>query len=186
MNQQIADMIRAFPPFLQSPLILGWLCLALSALAYWYFIRPSLWRYIRENASKKIIASYLPRRRSCIFFTSIYKKAHLERCGWYTVNLYLLPTLFALSLFHLTMTVLQLCSVSLPDLLGTLHISLLSVLFFAVAILSLISQPAATRERRTRWGFRPLGNAIHAILWQLIIVAILFLWFYVAYFLGLL
>ena len=186
MNQQIADIIRAFPPFLQSPLTLGWLCLALCGLAYWYFIRPALWRYIRENASKKMIASYLPLRRSRIFFTSIRKKAHLERCGWYTVNLYLLPSLLGITLLQLVMTVLLLSAVSLPTALGTAHTALLTVLFFAVAVLSLISQPAATKERRTRWGFRPFGNAVHAILWQLIIVAILFLWFYVAYFLGLL
>ena len=186
MNQQIADTIRAFPPFLQSPLILGWLCLALSALAYWYFIRPSLWRYIREHASGKVIATYLPHRRSRIFFTSIRKKAHLERCGWYTVNLYLLPSLLVVGLFHLTLTVLQLCHISLPDPLGTLHIAILTAFFFVIAVLSLISQPAATQERRTRWGFRPFGNTLHAALWEIIIVILLFLWFYVAYFLALL
>ncbi|MBQ8718309.1 MAG: hypothetical protein IJY66_03495 [Clostridia bacterium] len=186
MNQQLADAIRALPPFLQKPLLLGWLCLALSALAYWYFIRPALWSYIRAHASKKIIASYLPKRRSRIFFSGIRKKAHLERCGWYTVNLYLLPSLLGVALLHLVMTVLWLCGVSLPSGAETAHLALLSLLFFAIAVLSLISQPAATKERRTRWGFRPFGNTLHAALWEIIIVILLFLWFYVAYFLALL
>ena len=186
MNQQVADTVRSLPPILQDTWILGCFYLVLSALAYLYFIRPALWRYIRANASPKVISTYLPRRRNRLLFTSIRKKAHLEHCGWYTVNLYLLPALITVTLSHLLASVLHWCAVALPTAVTGLLVALLTLLFFTVAVLSLISQPAATKERRTRWGFRPLGNAIHALLWQLIIVAALFLWFYVAYFLGLL
>ena len=186
MNQQVADIVRSLPPILQDTWMLGCFYLVLSVLAYRYFIRPALWRYIRNHTSAKVIASYLPHRRNCIFFTSIRKKAHLERCGWYTVNLYLLPGLITVVLMHLAVIVLKLTGITLPSVANHLHIALLSLLFFVVAVMSLISQPAATKERRTRWGFRPFGNALHVAIWQLLIVAILFLWFYVAYFLGLL
>jgi hypothetical protein len=63
---------------------------------------------------------------------------------------------------------------------------MLSLLFCTVAILSLISQPAATQERRTRWGFRPFGNTVHAVIWEGIILFLLFLWLYIAHFLSLL
>ena len=73
MNQQVADTVRSLPPILQDTWILGCFYLVLSVLAYLYFIRPALWRYIRANTAHKVIQSYLERPLSRVFFTAVAK-----------------------------------------------------------------------------------------------------------------
>ena len=186
VNQKIADAIRALPAPLRDTYIVGWLYILLCFLCYAYYIRPALWRYIRANASQRTIDTMIVRPSSAIFFTPLRKKAHLDGCGWYMVNRLLLPALLIGLLLHLCATVLHLTLPTPPSLLQAADSTLLSLLFCTVAILSLISQPAATKERRTRWGFRPLGNTVHAILWEVIILVLLFFWLYIAFFLTLL
>jgi hypothetical protein len=60
---------------------------------------------------------------------------------------------------------------------------LLTVTLCIISVLALITQPGATMERRERWGFRKTGNMIRAILREILIVAVLFLWLYDAWFL---
>jgi hypothetical protein len=186
MNQKIADAIRALPSPLWDTYIVGWLYILLSFLCYAYYIRPALWRYIRAHASPKTIDTMIIRPSAAIFFTPLRKKAHLDACGWYTVNRLLLPALLVGLLLHLCATILHLTLPTPPALLQSADCAMLSLLFCTVAILSLISQPAATQERRTRWGFRPFGNTVHAVIWEGIILFLLFLWLYIAYFLSLL
>ena len=47
-----------------------------------------------------------------------------------------------------------------------------------------MTQPQATLERRQRWGFRPVGNVVHAVLWEMLFVVLLFYWLYIAWFVG--
>ncbi len=186
MNQQIADAVRALPPALQSTYILGWLYLLFCYLSYFRFIRTALWRDIRAAVSPRVIDELLPRRADRVFFGRIRKKAHLSGNAWYTVNRALLPSLLGVTFCHAILTALQYTLASPPPALFDADRLLLSILFFAVCVLSLMTQPRATIELRTKWGFRPFGNTVHALLWEVIIVLLLFLWLYVAYFLVLL
>ena len=112
MNQQIADAVRALPAPLKDTYILGWLCLALCWLSYVYYLRPTLWRILNARLSPRVINEQLTGRLSRIFFNRVYQKAHLESCGYFTVNRILLPALCFVTLCHGVMTVLQL---SLPS-----------------------------------------------------------------------
>lgn len=187
MNQRIADFIRALPAPFRSTVVLGWILLILCFLCYVYWVRPALWRYIRAHTTQKMRDTLLIRPTATWFFSPLKRKAHLEQCGWYTVNRCLLPALIVGAGCHMAATVLCL---ALPawhsTAVHTVDCAILSLLFFAVTVIALISQPAATLERRAKWGFRPFGNVVHALLWEAIVVVLLFFWLYVAYFLTLL
>lgn len=186
MNQVIADAIRSLPWWLRDTYILGWLYLVLCCLGYVYFLRPTLWHIVRARLPERVIQDTLPTRASRLFFNGVKKKAHLWDNGWFTVNRILLPLLPAVVCLHGVASILALTLPTPPALLQTADTALLSVLFFVMAVLLLMTQPRATMERRKKWGFRPLGNLVHTVLWELIIVFLLFLWLYVAYFLALL
>ncbi len=186
MNQLIADAIRSLPWWLRDTYILGWLYLVLCCLGYIYYIRPTLWRIIRERVSERVINDTLPTKASRLFFDAIKKKAHLWDNGYFTVNRILLPALPTLICLHGVASILALTLPTPPPFLRTADAVVLSVFFFVVAVLFLMTQPRATIQRRERWGFRPMGNVVHALLWEALIVCLLFLWLYVAYFLVLL
>ena len=186
MNQIIADAIRSLPWWLRDTYILGWLYLVLCTLGYLFFIRPALWRIIRSRVPARVIEQCLPTRASCLFFDGIKKKAHLWDNGWFTVNRIVLPLLPVMVCLHGVATILALTLPTPPALLHTADAVLLSMFFFIMTVLFLMTQPRATLERRSRWGFRPAGNVVHVILWEAILVALLFFWLYAAYFLVLL
>ena len=62
----------------------------------------------------------------------------------------------------------------------------LTILVGIICLSSLFTQPAATMERRLRLGFHKTGSVVRAVLRELLIVAVLFLWLYDAYFLPVL
>jgi hypothetical protein len=186
MNQAVANAIRALPEPLQNTAILGVAFLALSYLAAFFWIRPALWRYIRANLSERYINDRLPTPASRIFFGKIRKKARLDSCGWFTVNRIFLPLLASVTIVHAVLIGLMWGLATPPTWLLPLDAAMLSLLFFVTALLSLIAQPAATMERRARWGFYTAGNLVHALIWEGIIIISLFFWLYVAYFLVLL
>lgn len=186
MNQRIADAVRALPAPLQDPLLLGWIWLLLCYLAYRFCIRAALWRQIRALISEREIDRCCPTVFDRLLFTPLANKAQIAQNGYYILNRVLFPALLLATLLHSLAGVLVLTSPTLHTAVRALDCGVLSLLFFAVAVPTLISQPRATIERRTRWGFRPLGNVVHAVLWEFIILFALFFWLYVAYFLALL
>lgn len=186
MNQIIADALRSLPSWLRNTYLLGWLYLVPCCLGYVYFIRPTLWRIVRARLSERTIQENLPTFSSRLFFDGVKKKAHLWDNGWFTVNRVLLPLLPAIICLHGVASILALTLPTPPALLQNADTIMLSLLFFVMAVLFLMTQPSATMERRKRWGFRTTGNILHAMLWEAIIVALLFLWLYIAYFLVLL
>ena len=186
MNQQIADAVRALPPILQEPYALGWIMCLLCVLAYTKWIRPAVWRELCACLSQHQIDRLLSRKGGRLLLTTPQGSLSATARGWLTINRILLPALSAAVSLHALLTLLQYALPTPGEWLGQADGLLLSLLFFAISVLSLITQPRSTIDRRTRWGFRPVGNLVHAVLWEGVIVVLLFLWLYVAYFLALL
>ena len=184
MNQRIADFVLALPAPLRDAQVVSILFLALSWLAYLFFIRTPLTRRVQEYCSPKYLSEHLPHRYQYLFYTAVKRKAALAECGWYTVNFVAFYALCAVTPLHIVL--LFLVRSGAAPLLWQIDLALLSVLFCAVCFLSLLSQPAATLERRRRWGFRTAGNVVHAALWEALLVVLLFFWLYVAWFVGVL
>jgi hypothetical protein len=184
MNQLIADLVLALPAPLRDAGAMSVILLALCWLSYLFFIRTPLTRRIRERCSAQYLNVHMPHRYQYPFCRAVYKKAQLYACGWYTVNIVMFWSLCALTPLHIALLFLTRTG-ALP-LLWQADLCLLSVLFSAVCLLSLMTQPQATLERRQRWGFRPVGNVVHAVLWEMLFVVLLFYWLYIAWFVGVL
>jgi hypothetical protein len=78
--------------------------------------------------------------------------------------------------------VLFVLSYRLPAL-ATVDRILLTAVVGGMTFLCLVTQPATTVERRVRWGFGKGSSWLCAVLWEIVIVAALFLWLYDAWFL---
>ena len=184
MNQRIADLVLALPAPLRDVGVMSIVFLGFCWLAYTFFIRTPLRRRVHERCPAKYLAETVPRAYQRLFYTAVRKRAALDGFGWYAVNRWIFWLLVVLTPVQLTM-VLALWR-SLPPLLILIDTTLLSLFFSLICLLALMTQPAATMERRRSWGFRPMGNVIHTVLWEGILTALLFYWFYIAYFVGML
>jgi hypothetical protein len=115
-----------------------------------------------------------------LFYATARQKAGLDEGGVYLTNLLSFLLLAMTTLIHAALAVL---CVREMDTAITADKLLLTVTICVISVLSLITQPGATLERRTRWGFRKTGNIVRAVLREVLIAAVLFLWLYDAYFL---
>jgi len=180
MNQWLADLFFALPSGVTAPYVFGFGCLVFFWLCYFFDVRPLLVDAVNRGCREDFIKTHLSRPQSRIFYTAARKKARLDEGGLYLMHLLALLSLSTVTVLHVAL---------LPFCLQAMTLAIeadkaaLSVVFGLAAVFSLITQPRATMQRRERWGFRRAGNVVRAILRELCIVIVLFLWLYDAYFL---
>jgi hypothetical protein len=114
-----------------------------------------------------------------ILYGSVRKKAKLDEGGAYLFHLLSLIVIVSATVLHAALFGFCLSGVRVASIADSV---VLTVVVSALGILSLATQPGATLERRSRWGFRLPGTVVHAVLREVIIVAVVFLWIYDAYF----
>lgn len=180
MNQWLADLFFALPPALTAPHVFGTACLVFFWLCYFFDVRPPLVAAVRRGCREDWRREHLSRLRQRLFFSSARKKAKLDEGGLYAMNLLSLVLLAVATVSHIAL--LPLCLQDTAWAIGADKL-ILTLACGLVAIFSLVTQPGATMERRTRWGFGKTGSIVRAVLRELVIVAVLFLWLYDAYFL---
>ena len=181
MNQWLADVFLSLPPFLTASHVFGSFCLAFCWLCYVFNLRYPITQAVRRHRRRGDgQPSGLWQR---VFCTSLRKKARVDEGGVYLTHLLTLLLLLAVTLLHGAL--LALCVQGDALALAVDRIAL-TVLMWAVCLFSLFTQPAATMERRLRWGFHKTGSIVRAVLREILIVAALFLWLYDAYFLPVL
>ena len=179
MNQWLADLFFALPRSLTAPHIFGSFCLAFLWLCYFFDIRPMVTRRVRKCCSEAYRREQLASFRARILYSAAYKKARLDEGGVYLLHLLSLLIMIVATILHAALFAFCLSGVSVATVVDGMA---LTVTVCTVGLLSLATQPRATLERRTRWGFHRLGSIVRVILREAIIVAIMFLWIYDAYF----
>lgn len=180
MNQWLADLFFALPVSLTAPCLFGSLCLAFFWLCYFFDIRPPVVSAVDRACREDWQKTHLSRPWQRIFFSAARKKARLDEGGLYLMNLLSLLALSSVTVLHAALV--PFCLQDVTPAVGADKLAL-SLVIGLVAIFSLVTQPRATMARRTRWGFRRTGSIVRAILRELVIAAIVFLWLYDAYFL---
>jgi hypothetical protein len=180
MNQWLADVFFALPSSVTAPYVFGSICLVFFWLCYFFDIRPPIVGAIERHCRQDWREEHLSRPWNRLFFSAARKKAKLDEGGLYLMHLLALLALSTATLLHIAL--LPFCLQDMALAIGADKIAL-SFAVGLVAIFSLVTQPRATMERRTRWGFRRPGSIVRAILRELSIVIIVFLWLYDAYFL---
>jgi hypothetical protein len=180
MNQWLADLFFALPRTLTESYVFGSLCLLFCWLCYVADIRAAITRAVRERCSAAFRQEHLGRPWHRLFYATARQKAGLDEGGVYLTNLLSFLLLAMTTLIHASLAVL---CVREMDTAITADKLLLTVTICVISVLSLITQPGATLERRTRWGSRKTGNIVRAVLREVLIAAVLFLWLYDAYFL---
>ncbi|MBR5615355.1 MAG: hypothetical protein IKW66_00895 [Clostridia bacterium] len=180
MNQWLADLFFALPRALTEPYVFGSLCLAFAWLCYFADIRSPITRAVRSRCGDAFCRANMPRVWQRIFYRAARKKAKLDEGGLYLTNLFSFFLMAMATLIHAALLVL-----CVQDMAAAVTVDkiLLTVTLCIISLLALMTQPAATLDRRTRWGFRHTGNVVRAVLRELLIVAVLFLWLYDAWFL---
>lgn len=179
VNQLLADLFLSLPRALTDPRVFGSVWLLLCWLGYVAFVRGPIRRAVRARCSASFLATELPRPWHRILYGAARKKARLDEGGLYRTNLAVLVSLTVAVVLHVLLFAL---SYRLP-LLETVDRLVVTVAVCAVSVLCLATQPATTVERRLRWGFGKGSAWLCAVLWELAIVAALFLWLYDAWFL---
>jgi hypothetical protein len=180
MNQWLADLFFALPRALTEPYVFGSLCLAFGWLCYAADIRSPITRAVRARCGDAFMRVNMPHVWQRIFYRLARKKAKLDEGSVYLINLLSLLLLMVTTLIHTALIVL--CVKDMAAAITADKI-LLTVTLCIISVLALITQPGATMERRERWGFRKTGNIVRAVLREILIVAVLFLWLYDAWFL---
>ncbi len=179
MNQWLADLFLALPSVLTAPHVFGTICLALCWTYYVFDIRGPITRAVRE-CSLAFRRQHLSRRRDRLFYGAARKKARLDEGGVYLVNLASFLLLCMTTVLHGALFFLCVQG----DAMACLALRMvLTLTIFVVSVLALLTQPSTTLDRRTRWGFARTGSVVRAVLRELFIVAVLFLWIYDAWFL---
>ena len=183
MNQWLAELFLSMPPSLSDPLIFGSLTLALCWLGYLLCMRAPLLRAVRGRCGDAFVAEQRKRPWRCLLYGSVRKRARLDRGGLYLGNLAALCSLSAVSAAHVLLFIVARRGVSACGVADRLLVTATAA---AVGVLCLWTQPGATVERRTRWGFGRAGSVVRAVVWEGVIVAVLLLWLYDAWFFPLL
>ncbi len=180
VNQWLADLFLALPRTLTESYVFGSLCLVFAWLCYLADIRGPVTRAVRARCGDDFMHANMPRVWQRIVYRAARKKAKLDEGGAYLINLLSVLLLTMTTLIHAALLVLCLQGMALAI---TVDKILLTVTLCIICVLSLMTQPASTLDRRERWGFRRMGNVVRAVLRELVIAAVLFLWLYDAWFL---
>ena len=181
MNQWLADLFLSLPSVLTASHVFGSICLAFCWLCYLFNLRYPITQAVRRRRKKGEERSL--RRGQRIFYTALRKQARLDEGGVYLSHLLTLLLLLAVTLLHGALFLL--CTRGDAVAVAVDRVAL-TVLVGIVCLYSLFIQPAATMERRLRLGFHKTGSIVRAVLRELLIVAVLFVWLYDAYFLPVL
>ena len=179
MNQWLADLFFSLPRGLTAPHIFGTLCLLFSWLCYFFNIRPLIVRRIQKRCTPAYRKEHLCAVRARILYGKARKKAGLDEGGAYLFHLLSLLLLICATVLHGALFAFCLAGEVVAVAVDNVA---LTVTVCCICALSLALQPASTMDRRTRWGFRRPGNIVRAVLREGVIVAVLFLWIYDAYF----
>lgn len=180
MNQMLADLFLSMPRALTEPRVFGSLCLALCWLGYVFFVHATLSRAAAERCDGEPLTSRLTRPWHRILYGRVRECAHLDEGGLYAVHLGVLLLLSVATVIHALLFWLDADGYALA---GTVDRVLLTAVVLAVAAVCLWMQPATTVERRVRWGFSRQNAVVHALLWEVLLVALALLWLYDAWFL---
>jgi hypothetical protein len=178
VNQWLADVFLALPSVLTASHVFGSFCLAFCWLCYVFNVRFPLVKAVsrrRKRGEEQPLGAW-----QRLFYTSLRKKARLDEGGVYLTHLLAFLLLAAATLLHLSLLALCIQGVALAVSVDRLA---LTVAVGVICLFSLFTQPAATMERRLRWGFHKPGSIVRAVLREVLIVTVLFLWLYDAYFL---
>ena len=178
MNQWLADVFLALPSALTASHVFGSLCLAFCWLCYVFNVRFPLVLAVsrrRKRGEEQPLGVW-----QRLFYTLLRKKARLDEGGVYLTHLLAFLLLTVATLLHLLLFAFCMQGVAFAVTVDRLA---LTVAVGVICVFSLFTQPAATMERRLRWGFHKPGSIVRAVLRELLIVAVLFLWLYDAYFL---
>ena len=175
----LADLFVALPRGLTDARVFGSIWLLLCCLGYVAFVRGPITRAVRARCSASYLSTHLPHVWHRLFYGAARKKAKLDEGGLYLTNLIAFWSLVGSVALH---AVLFALSDRAPacELLDRI---LLTAVVCVMAFLCLVTQPTTTVERRLRWGFGKGSSVVCAVLWELAIVAALFLWLYDAWFL---
>ena len=181
MNQWLADMFLSLPPALTVSHVFGSICLAFCWLCYLFNLRYPITQAVRRRRKKGEAPSLRSWQR--VFYTVLRKQARLDEGGVYLTHLLTLLLLLAVTVLHGALFLLCLQGDAVAVTVDRIA---LTILVGIICLSSLFTQPAATMERRLRLGFHKTGSVVRAVLRELLIVAVLFLWLYDAYFLPVL
>lgn len=179
MNQWLAELFLSMPPALSDSLTFGSLMLVLCWLGYAFWLRAPLLRAVRARCGEAFLADHMPRPWHWLFCGTARKKARLDEGGLYIGNHAVFWSLLSVSVVH---GVLFYLTKQGESVCGLVDRVILTVASLIIGALCLWTQPAATVERRVRWGFGRMNAVIHAIVWEALTVAVLFLWLYDAWF----
>ncbi len=179
MNQWLADLFFALPRGLTRPHVFGSLCLVFCWLCYFFDVRSMITLRVRKCCSAAYYNEHLSSFRSRILYGAARKKAKLDEGGGYFFHLLALLLLICTTVLHAALFAFCLAGVSVASVADGI---VLTVTVCVIGALSLATQPRATMERRTRWGFHLPGSIVRMILREILIVAVIFLWIYDAYF----
>ena len=179
MNQWLADVFFSLPSVLTASHVFGSFCLAFCWLCYAFNVRFLLVQAVRSRCREDYRREHLSRAWQRLFYSSVRKKARLDEGGVYLTHLLAFLLLTVATLLHLFLFAFCMQGVALAVTVDRLA---LTVAVGVICVFSLFTQPAATMERRLRWGFHKTGSIVRAVLREVLIVAVIFLWLYDAYF----
>lgn len=182
MNQWLADLFLALPRDFVEPRVFGSVCLGLLWLGYVFFVRYPVRRAVEEHCSEDTLARMRVRPWQRLLYSSLRATAHLDERGRYAMHLGSLIGLVCATVVHVLLFGLSARGFAAADVADR---ALLTAAVGAVGTFCLCTQPSATVGRRTRWGFSRANAVIHALLWEVLMVILMLLWVYDAWFLPL-
>ena len=180
MNQLLADLFLSLPRQVTEPRAFGSIWLALCWLGYFFFVRATLMRTVRERCDTSLLASGASRPWHRILYGVVRERARLDEGGLYGIHLGTLLLLAVTTVIHALLFWLDADGYVLA---GTADRVLLTAVVCAEGAVCLWMQPATTVERRMRWGFSRKNAVVHAVIWEAVLVALALLWLYDAWFL---
>ncbi len=179
MNQWLADVFFSLPQALIAPHIFGILVLLFWWACYFADIRGPIERAVRATCGRSFWQAKLQKPWQRLFFGAARKKAKLDEGGVYLTNLAAFLLLTMTTVMHAALFIFCMQGMALASRIDSI---LLTVTTCIIGTLTLLTQPHTTIERRTRWGFRRTGSIVRAVLREFLIVAVIFLWIYAAWF----
>lgn len=173
MESAFRALVDPIPADLLSPAVFGSVCLLLCWIAYFTSWHNRVGAAVRASLSDAYRSSHLPHPRQRLFYGAVRKKAGLDRSGLYAANLLLFWSLLAGCAAH---GLLLYFDFLLADQL------LVDALFTVFCVIWLLTQPASTVDRRTRWGFYRTGTVLRVFIREILILFLLAFRFYVVWF----
>ena len=180
MNQVLADMFLAMPRTLTEPRVFGSVYLVLIWLGYLFFIRTYIRRVVIDRCDANTVVALMRHPTRRLLYSSVRKQARLDEGGLYAINLGSLIGLIVVTVVHALLFWLAVEGYSVAETADRVLLTVVVGVFF---VLFVVMQPVATIARRLRWGFTRPNAVVHAVIWDVLIVVLMYLWLYDAWFL---